>query len=406
MSKKILFVILDGIADDIENTALKLAFKPNLDLLTKNGFSGLLENREGDHPDSGISNFVLLGYPKEEYPGRGYLEALGIGLKPVPGSVYMRANFATVKEVREDEFKTGDFKTKLVVVDKRAGRDNSGLREMSKAIKEFFLDGVRIDFYKSLGHRGVIMMNSVNISPHVSDSDPGYVENGEVLDIRPLMSDSEAVKTASALNKFQEETYKILKNHPANRYREFPANYLLLRGASSYRYIKSFNFTFGLSAACVAASPVIRGMARALEIDVADVSGATGDLKTNLRDKTLKALELLKKYDFVILHILGCDVAAHDKRNDIKRMFIEKIDREVFRRILEYVDFDKTLLVVASDHPTSTKTGGHVPGFMPFLIFTKGIKPNNVEKFDEKNCKIGPVINIEDFMEEVLRFEA
>ena len=61
MRKKILFIILDGAADNIEKTPLMLAFKPNLDLLTKNGLSGLIENSEGKHPDSGISNFVLLG---------------------------------------------------------------------------------------------------------------------------------------------------------------------------------------------------------------------------------------------------------------------------------------------------------------------------------------------------------
>ena len=69
MRKKILFIILDGAADDIEKTPYMLASKPNLDLITKNGFAGLLDNSERKHPDSGISNFVLLGYDKEEYPG-------------------------------------------------------------------------------------------------------------------------------------------------------------------------------------------------------------------------------------------------------------------------------------------------------------------------------------------------
>ncbi|NIO44263.1 MAG: hypothetical protein GTN36_01760, partial [Candidatus Aenigmarchaeota archaeon] len=143
MHKRILFVILDGYADDIEKTPLMLANKPNLDMLTKNGYAGLIENREGHHPDSGISNFVLLGYQKEEYPGRGYLEALGMNLRIIPGSIYVRANFATVKEVMGDKFKTGNYKPQLIVEDRRAGRDNSGLFEMSKSIKEFFLDGVR-----------------------------------------------------------------------------------------------------------------------------------------------------------------------------------------------------------------------------------------------------------------------
>lgn len=403
MHKKVLFVILDGISDNIEKTPLMMASKPNLDMLTKNGFAGLIENREGKHPDSGISNFVLLGYPKEEYPGRGYLEALGMNLKITPGSVYVRANFATVKEVVEDKFKTGNYEPRLIVTDRRAGRDASGLFEMSKTIKEFFLDGVRIDFYKSLGHRGVAVLNSVDVCGDVTDSDPG-IEGKEVLDVRPLRDENDAFKTAAALNKFSKEVYKILKNHPSNKYRKVPANYILLRGASCYQYVKSFKDRFGLNGACVAASPVIKGIARAMEIYVEDVSGATADLKTDLKAKVLKALDLLNKYDFVILHILGCDITSHDKNPRLGSMFIEKIDREAFKRILEYTDFDKTLLVVCSDHPTSSKTGEHTQGFMPFLFYTNGIESNKIEKLDEKSCKEGKIVNIEDFMEEVLEF--
>jgi 2,3-bisphosphoglycerate-independent phosphoglycerate mutase len=403
MHKKVLFVILDGIADDLTDTPLKLAAKPNLELIAKNGFAGLIENREGGHPDSAISNFVLLGWDKEEYPGRGYLDALGINIKPTPGSVYVRANFATVKEVMHDDFKSGEYKPHLIVVDRRAGRDASGIFEMAKDIKEFFLDGVRIDFYKSLAHRGVVVLNSIAISPNVSDTDVEK-EGVEVPEVKPLTNDNEAAKTAAALNKFEKETYRILKNHPSNKYRAVPANFILLRGASTYRYVKSFKDQFGLRGACVAASPVIKGIARAAEMDICDVSGATGDLKTDLRGKTLKALEVLNSHDFVILHILGFDVAAHDKKPNLKRMFIERVDREVFAKILEYVDFNKTLLVVCSDHPTSSKTGEHMPGFLPFVFYTKGIESNHIQKFDEESCKQGPVINIEEFMEEVLRY--
>ena len=223
MRKKVLFVILDGAADDAPSTPFMEAYKPNLDLLTKNGFAGLLENRYGDHPDSGISNFVLLGYSENEYPGRGYLEAHGANLKITPDSVYVRANFASVKEEVCDELKTGTFKPKLIIVDRRAGRDNTGLSDMAKSIREFFLDGVRIDFYKSLGHRGVVAMNSIGLSPNVSDSDPNEKGN-EVQEVLPLTGDDKAMKTAAALNKFSEEVYKILKDHPSNKYRDLPAN--------------------------------------------------------------------------------------------------------------------------------------------------------------------------------------
>jgi 2,3-bisphosphoglycerate-independent phosphoglycerate mutase len=398
MRKKVLLVILDGAADDVPSTPFMEAYKPNLDLLTKNGFAGLLENRYGDHPDSGISNFVLLGYTEDEYPGRGYLEALGANLKITPDSVYVRANFASVKEEVCDDLKTGTFKPKLIIVDRRAGRDNTGLSEMAKSIKEFFLDGVRIDFYKSLGHRGVVAMNSIDLSPNVSDSDPNEKGN-EVQDVAPLTGDGRAMKTAAALNKFSEEVYKILKDHPANKYRDVPANYLLLRGASQYQYVKSFKDRFGLTGACIAASPVIKGIARALEMDIIEISGATGDMKTNLTDA-------LNKYDFVILHILGTDVAAHDKSSAQKRLFIEKIDREVFRRVLEYVNFDKTIVAVTSDHVTSVKDGEHKAGFVPFVIYTRGIEPNQVMKYDEKSCKLGPVTHTEEFMEELFKFIA
>jgi 2,3-bisphosphoglycerate-independent phosphoglycerate mutase len=403
MNKKVLFVILDGIADDTEITPLMMASKPNIDMLTKNGFSGLIENREGSHPDSGISNFVLLGYPKEEYPGRGFLEALGINLRITPGSVYVRANFATVKQVMEDRFKMGNYEPRLVVVDRRAGRDSSGLFEMSKAIKEFFLDGVRIDFYKSLGHRGVVTLNSVDVCPDVSDSDPG-IEGKDVLDVKPLKDENNAFKTAAALNKFSKEVYKILKEHPSNKYRKIPANYVLLRDASCYQHVRSFKDRFGINGACVAASPVIKGIARAMDIHVEEVPGATADLKTDLKAKVLKALDLLNTYDFVVLHILGCDITSHDKNPKLGSMFIEKIDREVFKRILEYTNFEKTLLVVCSDHPTSSKTGEHIQGFIPFLFYTSGIESNKIDKLDEKSCRQGPLINIEDFMEEVLKY--
>jgi len=247
------------------------------------------------------------------------------------------------------------------------------------------------------------VLNSVNISPNISDSDP-YVEGKEVLEVKSLSMDDKAGKTAAALNKFLKETHKILKNHPANKYRKLPVNYILLRGASSYKYVKSFKDSHGLDGACIGATPIIKGVCRSMEMEVPDISGALGDHKTNLGEKTLKALDLLNKKNFVILHIKSCDVFAHDKKPSMKRLFIEKVDREVFRRILEYADFEKIMIVVTSDHPTSSKTGEHLEGFMPFTIYTKGIEANKVEKFDEETCKLGPLVNIEDFMEEVMKF--
>lgn len=399
--KKVLFVILDGVSDGLrEKTSLEAANKQYLDFFASRGYAGLVENRLGAHPDSGISIFTLLGYLQEDYPGRGYLDALGMGLNLKPTDVCIRANFATVEQSVADRFKTGQFEPELVVIDRRAGRDPTGLTEMAQQLS-LTIDGMKINFYKSVAHRAALIISNIEVSPDVSDNDPGK-EGLPPQEIKPLTNDNNAVRTASVLNEFERQSYRILKNHPANKARAVPANYILLRGAGRYKHIRSFKETFGLKGACIAASPVVRGIAKALDMKVIDVPGATADLKTNLSGKTLAALDALRTNDFVILHILGCDIAGHDKSLLRKQMFIEKIDREVFSRISEYADFKNTLLIVTSDHVTSVFSGEHEAGFLPFLFFGKGMKPNEVQKFDEKSCRAGPLIDITDFMEKLL----
>ena len=235
---------------------------------------------------------------------------------------------------------------------------------------------------------------------HESEEKNEFIEK-----IVPTSKDTRAVKTSAALNKFQRESYKIMKEHPANRMRKLPANYLLLRGAGRYREIRSFHDKHGMSASVIAASPVVKGLCRTMNFDVSDVAGATGDSRTNLQRKAMAAIEALKERDFVLLHIKAPDLFSHDRDFNGKKYMLERIDREVFRRIMEYGDMKNTLLVVTSDHPTSVETGQHVEGFMPFLIYTSGIAPNKVMAFNEKSCRLGPMISPNELMELVVKFK-
>src|SRR3989304_4739680 len=113
---KILFVVLDGAAEPPgEKSALETATKPNLDFLTRHSYCGMwiptIPEGYNIKSLSEIGILQLLGYNPEESPGRGYLEALGIGLSAQKDTVYMRANFATVDG-------------KMNIVDRRAGRDD------------------------------------------------------------------------------------------------------------------------------------------------------------------------------------------------------------------------------------------------------------------------------------------
>ena len=414
--KKILLVILDGAGEPVgqQKTSLEAADLTLLNWLASRGHTGLLDNQLFERadlgPDSGTSTWALLGYPKEDYPGRGWLEALGAGLQPREGEVCMRANFATVEEVtgmRTDvvpENPKTQLPLRLRVLDRRAGRDTSGLHDLSRSIEKVNIDGVWVRFHHSLAHRGVAMISNSEVSPFVSDSDPGMATN-EVLEVKAVQNDDRSMKTASALNKWSLEVYNKLKSAPENRHRTFPANYVLLRGASVPRTVRSFREAQGMSAACISASPVVKGIAKATEMEVVNVTGITGDPRTNLMDKVLQALEALKKHDFVVLHILGADVASHDRNRREKAGFLTKVDKEVFGRIREYSDFKKLVLAVTSDHCTDPSTGMHVSGGFPYLIYTEGIASTRSSGFNERAAAATGIKNdISDFMELILQF--
>ena len=415
--KKVLLIVLDGVAENLQEgkeTPLQKSYKPMLDAIAKSGVGGLLENNIGLEqkigPGCGISFFSLLGYDVSEYPGRGYFEALGVGANVRPTDVCMRANFCTVEEgplkiqpVPENP-KT-EMEKQLIVKDRRAGRDTEALGELAASIKKINVNGGNVEFYRSLGYRGVAILNQMDAHFNISDSDPGK-DGMHVQNIVPLSNDPGSQLAASTMQKWSEEVHSILSKHTANKFRKTPANYVLLRGASQYQHIKPFKEKFGMSGAVVAASPVVKGICKALEMEVINIIGASGDAQSNLRDKTLAALDALRKHNFVVLHILGTDYVSHLKKADAKRGFIEKLDREVFTRIREYVDAEKTIIAVASDHVSSLQTGEHEHGAFPFAIYTKGIKPNEVAAFDEVSCKepLGPKTPMQNFMEILMQY--
>jgi 2,3-bisphosphoglycerate-independent phosphoglycerate mutase len=118
MTTPLVYVCLDGLADDPipefdGRTPLEAAETPALDALANRGRTGMvLTVGPGIAPESDIGVFGILGYdPREEHPGRGVLEALGIGMEFRDGDLAYRVNFATA-DGRE-------------VVDRRVGRDLS-----------------------------------------------------------------------------------------------------------------------------------------------------------------------------------------------------------------------------------------------------------------------------------------
>lgn len=222
---KILMLVLDGGGDVGKKTPYETAKKPSIDALAAKGACGLLDVFSGckkGTPQSDLGYLNLLGfYDKATYPGRGYLEALGLGMNDIrEGDVCIRGNFATLGA-------NGN------ITDRRAGRDDSGLDELVSRIDGLEIDGVHFFVKKSAGHRIVLLLrpldDSIELSTEVESNDPEE-EGVPVFQFKAKKADAKF--TASVLNKFVFKTNKILSDDEINHERKFPANVILMRGFS------------------------------------------------------------------------------------------------------------------------------------------------------------------------------
>ena len=96
---KYVIVIEDGASDypieEIDGkTPLKIADKPVLDKIAREGKTGLIQNvPETLPPGSDVANMSIFGYdPLEYYTGRGPLEAASMGVDTKEGDVVFRCN--------------------------------------------------------------------------------------------------------------------------------------------------------------------------------------------------------------------------------------------------------------------------------------------------------------------------
>src|SRR5579862_5215586 len=112
-------VVLDGLGDRPNpatggKSPVEAASTPHLDRLASLGEVGEVSILgPGVAPESDAGVLALLGYdPVRDSPGRGVLEALGVGIPLAPGDVALRLNFATLD---------GDGK----IIDSRVGRNLS-----------------------------------------------------------------------------------------------------------------------------------------------------------------------------------------------------------------------------------------------------------------------------------------
>ena len=380
---------MDGMADrPIKElgykTPLETAKTPNMDKMAKMGICGLMDPiKPGIRAGSDTSHISILGYdPYTVYTGRGPFEAAGVGVDVLPGDIAFRCNFSTADE-------------NGIITDRRAGRIREGTDKIAETINSMELEeGVEVIFKESTGHRAVLVLRGEGLSDKVSDADPKH-EGKAPKEVVPLEETAEARKTAELLNRFIQESYNVLKDHPVNLKRieegDNPANIIIPRGAGAVPHVQPFGEKYGLKAVCIAETGLIKGIGKIAGMDLVDIDGATGGIDTNLENIQNGILETASKdYDFLLINVDGADEAGHDGQMEEKVKFIEKADSIVG----EIMKLEDVYFILTADHSTPISVMDHTGDPVPLVIKGPEVRVDDVEEFNERSVTRGGLCRI------------
>ncbi len=333
-------IIIDGLGDikyrQLGNkTPLEAARTLNLDFFAKNGKTGIMYPIKGIAPESGDSQFVILGNPLSKSPGRGIIEALGYGIKIKKNHTYARGNFNYIKGKKI--LKRANAPLPFII---------SALNKINKNIK----------IYPTKGYRCILEYTK---KADLNNTNPFYVKYKNYS--KAVDSEGyEVISNNKEIADFIEKAEKMLKNKT-----------IIFRGASYKlpKVKKLKNWVLG------ADMPVEIGLGKLLGMKIVS--------KKNI-------MKYIKGTNYnVYFQIKGPDPYGHKGNLMGKIKAIEKVDRQLktLRKL------KNTLLVITSDHSTPCKLKRHSKDPVPILMFGKD--SDKVDKFSETSCRKGSLGTLE-----------
>ncbi|MDD5644175.1 MAG: cofactor-independent phosphoglycerate mutase [bacterium] len=386
---KYIVVVGDGMADyglpELGNkTPLQAARKPNIDLIAKNGVCGFVKTVPDNlEPGSDIANMSILGYnPLKYYSGRGPFEALSRGIELGKGEIAFRCNLVTVDEGVMVDYSAGHIKTEEA---------ESAIQRLNEMMSP---EGVK--FYPGVSYRHIMVIKET-----VLGSDASKLKCIPPHDIsgKPISPNLPSGKGSKILIKLMRKSADILRDADINSVRldlrENPANMIWLWGAGKLPEIPPFKEKFGLNAGIISAVDLLKGIGKALGMDVINVPGATGYYDTDYEAKADYSLKALSVNDLVFVHIEAPDEAGHNGNLREKIKAIENIDEKVVKKILGHFDGREDYRILfLCDHATPLPLKTHTRDPVPFCICGNGIKKDGFVSYDEECCK-SPTLKFE-----------
>lgn len=368
----------DGAADypldELEGkTPLQAAHTPQMDYLATHGIVGRATTVPASmQPGSDVANLSLLGYdPKKYYSGRGPLEAASMGIKLDKGDTAFRCNLVTVQDG--------------ILADYSAGHISTGEAAVLIDIIQKSFGNKSYTFYPGISYRHLMVTkedftSTVCLPPH--DVIGERVEN-----ILPSGKNSQVLAQLMLASKKILEMHNI--NHAREEMKKNMANMIWLWGQGKTPSMPHFREKYGCGGAVISAVDLVKGIGRCAGLEAIDVPGATGYFDTDYSAKARFALGVLKREDFVFVHVEAPDEAGHvgnieEKIRAIEN-FDEKIVKTVFEELIKMGDFK---IMIVPDHATPIKVKTHTAEPVPFIIYSSTEEVvDEIKSFSEASAK-------------------
>ena len=419
---KHIIILGDGMADlPVERlggkTLLQYARKPMMDQLAREGRCGrLITVPEGFPPGSEVANTAILGYDLNKvYEGRGPLEAASIGYEMADDDMAIRCNIITLADGKIITHNGGNLETK-------------DADELIRYLNEHLAKPVnaregceRVRFITGIQYRHLLVIKGgskhiICAPPHDHPNEPW----------RPLLVKAEEgapaepgrmtpQQTADLLNELILKSQELLAQHPFNLERakrgERQANSIWPWSGGYRPSMETLmqQYPQVKSGAVISAVDLIRGIGHYAGLRIIEVEGATGLANTNYEGKAQAAIEALKRDDFVFVHVEASDEAGHDGDLDLKLRTIEYLDQRLIAPIYKEVEAwdEPVCIAVLPDHLTPVEMRVHVGQPVPFLIWHRGIQPDEVQQYDEVSCVSGAygLLKLHEFMQTLMSIE-
>jgi len=418
---KHIIILGDGMADHHvarlgNKTLLQYARPEYMNRLAKAGRTGrLVTVPEGFPPGSEVANTAILGYDLNKvYEGRGPLEAASIGYEMQSDDFAIRCNIITLEDGKIITHNGGNLQTE----DARVLIDYLN-EKLAKPINE--KEGCeRVKFICGIQYRHLLVIKGGN--KHIVCAPPHDHPNEAW---KPLLVKAESPacccatatnekklspqQTADLINDLILRSQELLAEHPyniekaANGERQANSIWPWSGGYRPSMQTLMQQYPQVKTGAVISAVDLIQGIGKYAGLRIIKVSGATGLADTNYEGKAQAAIDALQNDDFVFVHVEATDEAGHDGDLDLKLKAIDYLDQRLIKPIFEATEQmqEPVCIAILPDHPTPVEQRIHVNEPVPFLIYYKGIEPDEVQYYDEESCVSGAygLLRLQEFMQ-------